>query len=83
MPDASAVIIILPVVRIERAPDAPSSVKTKAPSKSTRSTAKSASKKTAAGTRAVMIEPAAKSASPRKRRKRVVTELPSPACGGR
>jgi hypothetical protein len=75
-PDVSAVVIILPVVRIERAPDAPSSVKAGSASKSARKTAsKSVNKK--AATRS-----AAKSAPVRKRRKHLVAALPSPACGG-
>jgi hypothetical protein len=88
-PDASAVVIILPVVRIERARDAPSFVKAESASKSAvkpvsksavKSASKSVNKKAATGPAA---KPAAKSASVRKRRKRVVAALASPACGGR
>jgi hypothetical protein len=82
-PDFSAVVIILPVVRIERAPDTPASGKAR--------TAKSVTGKSIA-TKSVanksiaakpVIRSAAKSVSPaRKRRKRAASELPSPACTG-
>jgi hypothetical protein len=65
---ASAVIIILPVVRIERMPDAPSGAKT-AESVSASSSAIPAAK------------PLAKSEPGRKRRRRPTPVMPSPACG--
>jgi hypothetical protein len=65
-PDASAAVIILPVIRIERSLAASSPVKTR--------TAKSATKPVA--------KAAARSAPERKRRKRLARELPSPACSG-
>jgi hypothetical protein len=68
MPGASAVVIILPVIRIERALDAPSPVKARRP------------KSVAA--RSVAARSVTKSAVGRKRRKRAAPELPSPACSG-
>jgi len=62
---ASADIIILPVVRIERGLEAPSCVKAKP--------AKSISKS--------LVKSMVKSMPGRKRRKRVAPALPSPACG--
>jgi hypothetical protein len=69
---ASAVVIILPVVRIERGltqhrPEAPSGVKAKA--------ARSVTKPAAKG----IAKPAATGRKPR--RKRATAALPSPACG--
>jgi hypothetical protein len=86
---ASAEIIILPVVRIERVLEAPSGIKAKAAkSAAGRSVAaraaKPAANKPAANKPAA--KPAAKSApanvgTGRKRRKRMAPDLPAPACG--
>jgi hypothetical protein len=75
-PDAPAVVIILPVIRIERALDSPSPIK--AAGSATKSATRSVAKP---GARSV-TKPAAKSAPARKRRKRVTAELPSPAYSG-
>jgi hypothetical protein len=91
LPDAPVVVIILPVVRIERALDAPSLIKARAAKSVNKPTAKPVNKpvnksvtKSAAGVATKsMANPAAKSAPVRKRRKRVMAKLPSPACGGR
>jgi hypothetical protein len=64
-PDVSTVVIILPVVRIERAGNAPSFVKARA--------AKSMIKPSA--------KPSIKSAPDRKRRKRAAPTLPAPNFG--
>lgn len=77
-PDASAVIIILPVVRIERGPGAPPPVRA-------RTTSSVVNRSVAAKSVAAkpVIRSAAKSVPARKRRKRAAPELPSPACSGR
>jgi hypothetical protein len=89
-PDAPAVVIILPVIRIERALDAPSPIKARTAKSAAKSVTKSAAKSAAKSvtksaaksvTKSV-TKPAAKSAPARKRRKRVTAELPSPACSG-
>ena len=67
-PGASATVIILPVIRIERAPDAPSPVRAR-PLKSV-------------AARSVTARSVAKPAAGRKRRKRAAPELPSPAYSG-
>jgi hypothetical protein len=69
--DASAVVIILPVVRIERALAAPPVIKAR-PAKSV--TKSSAIKPSA-------TKSPAKSAPGRKRRKRTASTQPAPACG--
>jgi hypothetical protein len=72
MPNASAIVIILPVVHVERTWGAPSPIK---PRPTT--TAKPVTVKSAAAKQAAKSEPV------RKRRKRVAASaLPSPACSG-
>jgi hypothetical protein len=78
---ASAEIIILPVVRIERMREAPTGRKAKA-AKSV--TARSGAVKSAAKpviTKPAIAKPAAKPASGGKRTKRVAPAVPAPACG--